>query len=1002
MEPPKLSGRAARHERQKQLMAKEAAARAAKQKEEEAAAAGKAAAVGDTQGEGAGGQKEEGGQEQCTVEGAGQQQQQEQQQGGVAAGMGAAGGAGARGGVAEMTGVGVLPLLLMVWREGRAGERGEREVGMLEGRSKREERRGGSAEERGVMGKVAWIARGGELRGRLGKEMEEGRGEGLEQVEGGGKQRLEVRKERVEGNQREEGKEGEQGEKGAQGGGGGAGGVVPIEWAKPEEMDSERADLVSMLKVRRDEAGERGSEDSGVKSGGGGEAVKHRRKRKKHKGGEGRGAVGGGGKGEGAMSEEERAMAEARMAVSRERGEDEEEEEEEEGEGEGEEGEEEGEEGEEEGGEDEEKGGGKGKGGEWRAEGEGGEERRGGREQEEAGRGGEGGTGGRGTRRRGEWRRRGRGRRRRGRLSGKAGQEEVIPMEQAEEQQSMGVGARTGLRLKSMGIEELLSLEDEEDDEEEGAGGGRGGGGGGAGGGTMGRMGGEGGVEVAGEGGRSSGWGEGREGQQGQGIKMGVGGHGGGVGAAARVGKAVLDDMEGEEVWTEPLPTQGYIPQGPFANALEWRQRVLAGNSVFTRFSLQWLPRWPAQAGGRGGGPVGHERPSLCHALQVCWEFSKVGMGVVFGHEEAPGRHTLQVSAVAHGGREHRGRAQKGRAYRVRAHRGRATYSGRAHMGRARKGGGTQVEGTQGAHKNREAPLAFPATTPGLPFPFHSVLCLLPSARNVSMPVHLLREAVEYHCLLGATVVALYDCGGWLAVELQERFHEDFERRVVRRTDFSGAKQFDLERNGQPPFHIFPLSPPSTPFTCHPHHPPSRLAPNQVLAMHDCVQRHAFTARWVIPAAINEFLFVGLPPASIPSFLDPFAYPTTSSSETALSDPLVDSAATAAAAAVTASGGSAAAAAEAAAYVRAVPWVSVGSQWKSTRLCALPFRVPEGEAFSMERMVFRWPYPVCHDRIRFPDPHLCPGEAGFRRLIMNPRKVRWGGGEVREGGGHGW
>ncbi|CAI5989271.1 unnamed protein product [Closterium sp. NIES-65] len=38
-------------------------------------------------------------------------------------------------------------------------------------------------------------------------------------------------------------------------------------------------------------------------------------------------------------------------------------------------------------------------------------------------------------------------------------------------------------------------------------------------------------------------------------------------------------------------------------------------------------------------------------------------------------------------------------------------------------------------------------------------------------------------------------------------------------------------------------------------------------------------------------------------------------------------------------------------------------------------------------MVFRWPYPVCHDRIRFPDPHLCPGEAGFRRLIMDPRKI---------------
>ncbi|CAI5525458.1 unnamed protein product, partial [Closterium sp. Naga37s-1] len=1006
MEPPKLSGRAARHERLKQLMAKEAAARAAKQKEEEAAAAGKAAAAaaaaaGDTQGEGAGGQKEEGGQEQRTVEGAGQQQQ-EQQQGGVAAGMGAAGGAGAGGGGGDDRGGGeqgrvvtqqgeggregrggggmggektgrraeentggregetragsdgaVLPLPLMVWREGRAGERGEREVGMLEGRSKREERRGGSAEERGVMGKVAWMARGGELRGRLGKEMEEGRGEGLEQVEGGGKQRLEVRKERVEGNQRGEGKEGEQGEKGAQGGGGGAGGVVPIEWAKPEEMDSERADLVSMLKARRDEAGERGSEDSGVKSGGGGEAVKHRRKRKKHKGGEGRGAVGGGGKGEGEMSEEERAMAEARMAVSRERGEDEEEEEEEEGEGEGEEGEEEGEEGEEEGGEDEEKGGGKGKGEGGVKSGVGRKRRVAGGERGEAGsgelkeRGGRRGGEGESERRLGE---EGRGAQGGGARGGggnggggvgeggggegsvaRQGRRKRIPMEQAEEQQSMGAGARTGLRLKSMGIEELLSLEDEEDDEEEGAGGGGGGGGGGAGGGTMGRMGGEGGVEVAGEGGRSSGWGEGREGQQGQGIKMGVGGRGGGVGAAARVGKAVLDDVEGEEAWTEPLPTQGYIPQGPFANASEWRQRVLAGNSVFTRFSGYRVgPRRLV-----GVGVVPRAMKGRLFATHCRW----------FGPAQLALDCTVNVSYSL---------GQQGSASQHMEAVVEAAFSEDV----PNTGGflAVRIEGTDFV-LYREAPLAFPTTTPGLPFPFHSVLCLLPSARNASVPVHLLREAVEYHRLLGAAVVALYDSGGWLAVELQERFHEDFERRVVRRTDFSGAKQFDLERNGQ------------------------------VLAMHDCVQRHAFTARWVIPAAINEFLFVGLPPASIPSFLDPFAYPTTSSSETALSDPLVDSAATAAAAAVTASGGSAAAAAEAAAYVRAVPWVSVGSQWWSTRLCSLPFRVPEGEAFSMERMVFRWPYPVCHDRIRFPDPHLCPGEAGFRRLIMDPRKI---------------
>ncbi|CAI5989270.1 unnamed protein product [Closterium sp. NIES-65] len=965
MEPPKLSGRAARHERLKQLMAKEAAARAAKQKEEEAAAAGKAAAAaaGGTQGEGAGGQKEEG-QEQRTVEGAGQQQQQ--QQGGVAAGMGAAGGAGAGGGGGDDSGA------EQEEGEGRrdgGGERGDGEDGgdREGGRAQRAAGKGYGGREEGKAG-----AGGGE--GKAASGGEEGEGE-----EGAG----------------EEGGEG--GARGG-GGGGGAGGVVPIEWAKPEEMDSERADLVSMLKARRDEAGERGSEDSGVKSGGGSETLKHRRKRKKHKGGDGRSAVGGGGKGEGEMSEEERAIAEAKMAVSRERGEDEEEEEEEEGEGEGEEGEEEVEEGEEEGGEDEEKGGGKGKGEGGVKSGVGHKRRVAGSERGEAGsgnlkeRGGRRGGEGESKRRLGEedGARGAQGGGARGggggggvgvgeggggeSAEGRQGRRKRIPMEQAEEQQS--VGARTGLRLKSMGIEELLSLEDEADDEEEGGGGGGGGrgGGGGPGGGTVGGMGGEGGVEVAGEGGRSSGWGGGREGKQGRGIRMGVRGVEGGVGAAARVGKAVLDDVEGEEAWREPLPTQGRtcphlplllsggahyrltivpcllslppscppmavfrltnFPCPPLPSTLPcllpsrasfphlsilipsrtchasfppfppylWAIRRISVEAESSSRELrlhpiQWLPRRPAQAGGRGGG-------AACH-------------------EGTTGRHTLQV-----------------RAHKRRAHRqGSASQHTEAVIEAAfsedvpNTGGflAVRVEGNDFV-LYREAPLTFPTTAPGLPFPFHSVLCLLPSARNASVPVHLLREAVEYHRLQGAAVVALYDSGGWLAVELQERFHGDFERRVVRRTDFMGVKQFDLERNGQVlamhvsvHHHTFTALPPSTPFVATPFHPlylpppppfkppppPSPL--HQVLAMHDCVHRHAFTARWVIPAAINEFLFVGLPPASIPSFLDPFAYPATSSSETSLSDPLVDSAATAAAAAVTASGGSAAAAAEAAA-----------------------------------------------------------------------------------------
>ncbi|GJP84116.1 hypothetical protein CLOP_g14199, partial [Closterium sp. NIES-67] len=471
-------------------------------------------------------------------------------------------------------------------------------------------------------------------------------------------------------------------------------------------------------------------------------------------------------------------------------------------------------------------------------------------------------------------------------LAGGQGRRKRIPMEQAEEQrEQQRLSARTGLRLKSMGIEELLSLDDEEDEEDEGGGGGGGGG----------------------------------EGD----------GRGGGGGAVASVGKAILDDAESAEEWREPMPAQGYIPQGPYANASEWRQRVLAGNSVFTRFSGY-------RVGARklvGIGVIPRPMKGRMAVEQCRWFGPNLSAldctaNVSYSLGQQTSKHTEAVIEAAF----NEDVPNTGGFLAVR------------------------IEGTDFV-LYRESPLSFPTTSPGSAFPFHSALCLLPSAPNASVPMHLLRETVEYHRLLGAAVVALYDSGAWHPVEFRERFHEDVDRRVVRVTDFKGVQRFDLERNGQ------------------------------VLAMHDCLHRHTFTARWVIPAAVNEFLFVGLPPASIPSFLDPFAFPPPPSENSLASDPHLDSAAAAAAAAVTVAGGSAAAAAEAAAYVRAVPWVTVGSQWWATRLCSLPFRVAEGMAFSLERMVFRWPYPVCHDRAKYPDPHVCVGEAGFRRVIMDPRKI---------------
>ncbi|CAI5475947.1 unnamed protein product, partial [Closterium sp. Yama58-4] len=118
-------------------------------------------------------------------------------------------------------------------------------------------------------------------------------------------------------------------------------------------------------------------------------------------------------------------------------------------------------------------------------------------------------------------------------------------------------------------------------------------------------------------------------------------------------------------------------------------------------------------------------------------------------------------------------------------------------------------------------------------------------------------------------------------------------------------------------------------------------------------------ARWVVPAELNEFLFTGSQPAALPAFLR-------AHSEAAV--------------------------------------VTVGSLWWSTNKCSLDFPAGEqgGGKFWMERMVFRWPWPVCHDTTAFPDANLCLGETGYRKPIVDPRKVEVVGAfEARAGGGEG-
>ena len=77
-------------------------------------------------------------------------------------------------------------------------------------------------------------------------------------------------------------------------------------------------------------------------------------------------------------------------------------------------------------------------------------------------------------------------------------------------------------------------------------------------------------------------------------------------------------------------------------------------------------------------------------------------------------------------------------------------------------------------------------------------------------------------------------------------------------------------------------------------------------------------------------------------------------------------------------------------------WLSVGSLWWSSWKCRPETNKRkgegsegegEGEEFWFERMVFRWPSPVCHDKAGVADERICLGRSGFRKVIVDPRKV---------------
>ncbi|CAI5978912.1 unnamed protein product, partial [Closterium sp. NIES-64] len=241
---------------------------------------------------------------------------------------------------------------------------------------------------------------------------------------------------------------------------------------------------------------------------------------------------------------------------------------------------------------------------------------------------------------------------------------------------------------------------------------------------------------------------------------------------------------------------------------------------------------------------------------------------------------------------------------------------------------------------------------PTTDLPVEVLVCALPPDPAHPVPLHSLHEFLEFYRLSGAARVVLYDNGAWQEGGMAEQVAGQVERGEVVVVPFHGSRDHQLHRQGKvsaarqgkvraaPPGQCESCTarasvPPPLPAVCN--------RAWQGLAAQDCAWGAGYTAHWVVPAELNEFLFTGSQPAALPTFLR-----------------------THGAAAV----------------------VTVGSLWWSSAKCSLDFGAGEqgGGKFWVERMVYRWPWPVCHDTSAFPDANLCLGETGYRKPIVDPRK----------------
>ncbi|CAI7799491.1 unnamed protein product, partial [Closterium sp. NIES-53] len=249
-------------------------------------------------------------------------------------------------------------------------------------------------------------------------------------------------------------------------------------------------------------------------------------------------------------------------------------------------------------------------------------------------------------------------------------------------------------------------------------------------------------------------------------------------------------------------------------------------------------------------------------------------------------------------------------------------------------------------------------STPPSPLPTPLTICSLLITNGVSPPR--LREWLDYHrAAAGAASFVLYrhSKSHW-PTELRQAVGEYERMGMVEVTDIVGA---DKEQE-------------------------------KILALQDCLYRTALSSTWTLPLDLDEYLSAS-PPATLPSLLS-------ASSPSSLA---------------------------------ASSYLSLGAVRWSTEVCLGEADVVKveregiggeggeedeadaagdgggrgnssssGIVFAVERAVFREAAPVCSADVAGgggeADAALCEGDAGTRRVIVNPRKVRMGVGcGVKEG-----